>query len=264
MKIAVTGKGGVGKTTIAAALALYFSDNNYRVIVVDADPDANLAAALGIPEEDYANIKPIAEMKELVEQRTGVRQGTMGGFFNMSPDVSDIPERFSYKFENIHFLALGTIEKGGAGCICPEGALVKALIRHLVLAEKDVVIMDMEAGVEHLGRGIAQSVDAFIIVIEPGLRSIQTAEKIKRLASDIGIDNIFAVLNKASDSRQIGKIKDKLGNSMPVIEEFGEYKKVRDSDLKAVSAYRVDSEFAGKVGNLAKYLENRVRSIVKS
>ena len=194
MKLAVSGKGGVGKTTFSAILARTLSDRGKTVLAIDADPDANLAAALGIPDGDQ--VKPIAEMKELIFERTGAQPGTIGGFFKLNPKVDDIPDTLSVKLDNIKLMRLGSVKKGGSGCLCPESTLLKALVTHVVLGRNEVVIMDMEAGIEHLGRATAQAVDKLIVVVEPGRRSIDTAEHIKRLAAEIHLNNIAVVGNK--------------------------------------------------------------------
>ncbi len=194
MKLAVSGKGGVGKTTFSALLARTLSDRNKTVLAIDADPDANLAAALGIPDGDQ--VKPIAEMKELIFERTGAQPGTIGGFFKLNPKVDDIPDTLSVKLDNIKLMRLGSVKKGGSGCLCPESTLLKALVTHVVLGRDEVVIMDMEAGIEHLGRATAQAVDKLIVVVEPGRRSIDTAAHIKRLAGEIHLKNIAVVGNK--------------------------------------------------------------------
>ncbi len=201
-KIAVTGKGGVGKTTVTSLLAHNYAQQGRRVIVIDADPSPNLAWALGFPPELVAQITPIAEMDELIEERTGAKPGGVGGWFKMNPRVDDIPERFSAEHHGVKLLQLGTVKKGGGGCICPESVLVKTLVTHLLLDDSsEEVIMDMEAGVEHLGRATAQAVDAFLIVVEPGRRSLQTAELIQRLAQDIGITNLYLIGNGVRDER---------------------------------------------------------------
>ena len=180
MKIAISGKGGVGKTTFAALLARTLNEQGKSVLAIDADPDANLAAALGIEGAD--KIVPIAEMKEMIFERTEAQPGSIGGFFKLNPKVDDLPDALSARLGNIKLMRLGGVKKGGAGCICPESTLLKALVTHIVLCRDEVVIMDMEAGIEHLGRGTARAVDKLIIVVEPGRRSLDTAENIKRLA----------------------------------------------------------------------------------
>ncbi len=151
MKIAISGKGGVGKTTFAALLIKNLSEMGHKVLAIDADPDANLATALGI---DHAEkIVPISEMKDLVEERTGAKPGSIGQMFKLNPKVDDLPDALSYKLDGIKFMRLGGITKGGGGCICPESTLLKALVTHLVLLRDEDLVMDMEAGIEHLGQG---------------------------------------------------------------------------------------------------------------
>jgi len=198
LKIAITGKGGVGKTTLAGMLARVFADDGCRVLAVDADPDANLATSLGIPAELSRGLQPIARMKELAEERTGA-SGGYGSLFKLNPKVGDLPERFCLNHDGVNFLWMGTLESGGSGCACPENTLVKRLMGHLLLEHDDVVIMDMEAGIEHLGRGTSESVDALVVVVEPGQRSIQTAYQIMKLAGDVGIKEVFIVGSKVRD-----------------------------------------------------------------
>lgn len=195
-KLAITGKGGVGKTTLAALLAYTYASEGRQVLTIDADPDANLASALGIPKEVAAQITPISEMGDLIEERTGARPGQSGGMFSLNPRVDDIPDRFAATHRGIRLLVLGTVQRGGGGCICPESALLKNLVRHLFVGRTDVVILDMEAGLEHLGRGTASAVDAFIVVVEPGQRSLQTAQAVRHLAADLGIHKVYVVGNK--------------------------------------------------------------------
>ncbi len=194
MKLAISGKGGVGKTTFAALLIKTLSEEGKRVLAIDADPDANLAAALGIPNPQ--SIVPISDMKELIEERTGAKPGSVGGFFKLNPRVDDLPEKCSVEVDHIKFMRLGGVKKGGSGCICPESTLLKALVAHILLARDEVVVMDMEAGIEHLGRGTASAMDKLIVVVEPGRRSVETAQNIKRLAEEIGLSRIFLVGNK--------------------------------------------------------------------
>ena len=196
MKIAITGKGGVGKTTFSSMLSRMFAEDGYRVVAVDADPDANLALALGFPKEVYDSIVPISEMKNFVSDRTAASVGSFGKMFKLNPKVDDIPENFCKEYNGVRLLTLGTVDSGGSGCVCPEHVLLKRLCSHLILQNKDVVVMDMEAGIEHLGRGTAEGVDAFIVVVEPGERSLQTYRKVKRLGNDIGVKKVFVVGNK--------------------------------------------------------------------
>lgn len=210
MKLAVTGKGGVGKTTTASLLAWVYASQGNEVIAVDANPDANLATALGISPHEAQRVVPIAELKDLVQERTGVKAATIGAFFKVNPKVDDIPERFSIRKDGIRLLVLGTVKKGGGGCLCPEGALLRSLLSHLVLSRSEVVIMDMDAGVENLGRGTAKAVDAFIIVVEPGQRSFQTARSIRSLAKDLGIDKCYIVGSKTRDDSDRQFIIDNL------------------------------------------------------
>jgi CO dehydrogenase maturation factor len=214
MKIAVSGKGGVGKTTLALLLARYFHGRGKGVILVDADPDGNLAAGLGV---DTASVVPISDMKELIAERTGTGPGTAAGFFKLNPRVDDLPETAAVEKDGIRLMVMGTVRRGGGGCVCPESALVKALLQHLVLERDEVVIMDMEAGIEHLGRGTARSVDILIVVVEPGSRSVETANRVRKLAADIGISKIGVVGNKVRDARDEAFLR----GAMPDFEFLG-------------------------------------------
>jgi len=200
MKIAVTGKGGVGKTLLTALLSKIFSEAGYSVLAIDADPDANLAATLGFPDSD--KIIPISEMSTLIEERTGARPGQIAPFFKLNPKVDDLPEKYSLKHNGIRLMVMGRIKKGGSGCYCPENALLQALLIHLLVARNEVVILDMEAGIEHLGRATAKAVDKLIVVVEPGRRSIETAYRIDELAQDIGLPNIAIVANKVRNQSE--------------------------------------------------------------
>jgi len=194
VKIAISGKGGVGKTLLASLLAKSFAEAGYSVLTIDADPDANLAATLGFPHPE--KITPISEMAELIEERTGVRPGKTAPYFKLNPKVSDLPEKYSQKLNGIRLMVMGRAKRGGTGCYCPENALLKALVSHLLLERDEVVILDMEAGIEHLGRATAGAVDRLITVVEPSRRSVETAQTIKKLAEEIGLKNLAAVGNK--------------------------------------------------------------------
>jgi len=238
MKIAVSGKGGVGKTTFSALLIRTLNEQGKRVLAIDADPDANLAGAIGIPDAD--KIVPIAEMKDLIAERTESQPGSMGGFFKLNPKVDDLPEALSSRLENIRMMRLGGIKKGGSGCICPESVLLKALVTHIVLGRDEAAILDMEAGIEHLGRATASAVDKLIVVVEPGRRSIETAHHIRKLANEIGLKKIVMVGNKIRGKKD----EEFLLANLPDFEFLGflPYEDALiEADLNGCSPYDTDS-----------------------
>ena len=199
MKIAISGKGGVGKTTFAAFLIRSLQMKGKLVLAIDADPDANLAQALGA--KNASDITPISEMRPLIEERTETKIGTMGALFKMNPKVSDLPEKLSVDVDGVKLMVLGGVKTAEGGCICPQSVLLKVLVAHLILVRDEVVVLDMEAGLEHLGRGTARAVDKMIVVVEPGSRSIETARQIKRLSDGLGIENLVIVGNKIRSER---------------------------------------------------------------
>lgn len=188
MKIAVSGKGGVGKTTITSLLATEAAHSGHKVLAIDADPDANLASHLGF---EKGKVKPLVELKDLIEERTG-----RGGLIKLNAKVDDIPDRFSVAKDGVKLLEMGTITRGGSGCACPANSFLKSLLSHVLLERDELVLVDMEAGIEHLGRGTAQGVDALMVVINADKRSLETKDKIKHLAADIGIEKFYTVGNK--------------------------------------------------------------------
>jgi len=202
MKLAITGKGGVGKTTFTALLAQVYADQGRDVLAVDADPSPCLAGALGFPDDLREKLHPIAEMDDLIYERTGAKKGQIGGFFTINPRVDDIPERFSVVHRGVRLLESGSVELGGSGCICPEAAILKTLFTHLLFREDDVLLLDMYAGVEHLGRATVDFVDAMIVVVEPTRRSLGTASQIKKLANDIGLKRLYLVGNKVRNEEE--------------------------------------------------------------
>lgn len=207
MKIAVTGKGGVGKTTLSSTLARLYADEGKNVLAVDVDPDANLGLALGFTEEELDNITPISKMRSLVEERTGASSDGMGKFFKINPKVDDIPAKYAKECNGVKLLILGTVETANSGCVCPEHVMLKRIISHLLIQDDDVVIMDMEAGLEHLARGTTEKMDQFIVVIEPGARSVQTYKNVKRLALELGVNQVRVVANKVRNEKDEEFIK---------------------------------------------------------
>ncbi len=249
MKIAVSGKGGVGKTTFSALLIRTLSEMGKHVLAIDADPDANLAAALGIPDAD--RIVPISEMKELIYERTEAKPGSIGGFFKLNPKVDDLPDSLSIKKDNIKLMRLGGVKKGGAGCICPESTLLKVLVTHIVLARDEYVLMDMEAGIEHLGRATAKSVDNLIVVVEPGRRSIDTADHIRQLASQIGLANILVLGNKVRNDKDRDFIRQHL-QDFPILGFLPYDPAMIEADLEGLSPFDVQSQTLVSVREIAK------------
>ena len=199
MKLAITGKGGVGKTTLSSTLARLYADEGRTVLAADVDPDANLGLALGLSQEEVDAIIPISKMRDLAKERTGASDDNR--FYKLNPYVADIPEKFAKTINGVKLLVMGTVDVGGSGCVCPEHVMLKSILSSLTYRKNDVVIMDMEAGLEHLGRGTAMNMDQFVVVIEPGARSVQTYRNVKRLANDLGVKRVRVVANKIRDDR---------------------------------------------------------------
>lgn len=236
MKLAITGKGGVGKTTLTALLAQAYADAGRQVLAVDADPSPCLAGALGFPDELRAQLHPIAEMDALIEERTGAKPGTVGGFFTLNPRVDDIPERFSVTHRGVKLLEMGSVELGGSGCICPEAAMLKTLFTHLLFRKDDVLLLDMYAGVEHLGRATVDFVDAMLVVVEPTRRSLGTAAQIKKLANDIKLDRLYLVGNKVRNEDE-AKFLETETPGMPVLGFLPADLKVQEADRLGIPVY---------------------------
>jgi len=193
LKIAVAGKGGSGKTTVAVLLAKILSEDRRKVLLVDLDSDPNLAAALGIPGEDAP---PLVHRKELVAERTG-STGEPGGMFLLNPRVGDLIDAHALKFsDRVSLLPVGTIESAGEGCFCPQTAFVRALLRQLALEKDESVVLDLEAGLEAFGRAAVEGLDLLLIVVETGMRSVETAKRILGMVPELGIRNVRIVANK--------------------------------------------------------------------
>ncbi len=252
-KIAISGKGGVGKTTLAALIAHIYAGKGRDVIAVDADPAGGLAGALGFPSELLEKLMPIAEMEELIYERTGAKPGSYGGFFSLNPRVDDIPDRFSISYGGVRLLRLGTIEAGGSGCICPESALLKALVTHLLLYRNEVMIMDMEAGVEHLGRATAQAVDAMLVVVEPGQRSLQVAERIRDLAHDLGLRRLYAVGNRIRSEADRAFVAGR--SPLPVIGYLSASPQIVEADLRGIAVYEAAPQAVAEAQVVVEALE---------
>jgi len=236
MKLAISGKGGVGKTTLAALLAQVYADAGRDVLAVDADPAPCLAGALGFPPHLRDSLRPIAEMDALIEERTGAKPGTVGGFFTLNPRVDDLPERFSVTHRGVRLLEMGSVDLGGSGCICPESAMLKTLFTHLLFRQDDVLILDMYAGVEHLGRATVDFVDAMIVVVEPTRRSLGTAAQIKKLAADIGLTRLWLVGNKVRDEEEAAFLAAETPG-LPLLGTLPADLAVQEADRRGLAVY---------------------------
>jgi len=236
MKLAISGKGGVGKTTLAALLAQVYADAGRDVLAVDADPAPCLAGALGFPPHLRDSLRPIAEMDALIEERTGAKPGTVGGFFTLNPRVDDLPERFSVTHRGVRLLEMGSVDLGGSGCICPESAMLKTLFTHLLFRKDDVLILDMYAGVEHLGRATVDFVDAMIVVVEPTRRSLGTAAQIKKLAADIGLTRLWLVGNKVRDEEEAAFLAAETPG-LPLLGTLPADLAVQEADRRGLAVY---------------------------
>ena len=208
MKVAITGKGGVGKTTLSSTLARLYADEGRTVLAADVDPDANLGLALGLTQEEVDEIIPISKMRDLAKERTGASDDNR--FYKLNPYVAEIPEKYAKTVNGVKLLVMGTVDVGGTGCVCPEHVMLKSILSALTYRKNDVVVMDMEAGLEHLGRGTAANMDQFIVVIEPGSRSVQTYRNVKRLANDLGVKRVRVVANKVRDDRDEAFIRENI------------------------------------------------------
>jgi len=245
MKIAVCGKGGVGKSTIAAALALTLAKKGQRVLALDADPDANFGASLGISSN--VKITPISKEIALIEERTGAKIEQYGQVFKLNPEVGDVAEKFAFSHNGVDLIVLGAVKRGGGGCACPENIFIRALVTDLVLYKDETLIMDMEAGIEHLGRATVTGVDIMVIVVEPGMRSLDCAKTVIKMSEEIGLNKFVIAGNKITceddklfiinefsqtSNRQFGKGAEK---------EIGLFflpysEKIRNADRDGVSA----------------------------
>ena len=256
MKVAVTGKGGVGKTTLAATLARLYADEGRTVLAADVDPDANLGLALGLTEEEVNSIVPVSRMMELAMERTAANESRT--FYKMNPYVADLPDKLAKNVNGVKLLVMGTVDTGGAGCVCPEHVMLKALLSSMIFRKDDVVVMDMEAGLEHLGRGTASMVDQFIVVIEPGARSVQTYEKVKQLAADLGVTSVNVVANKIRDESDREFIRQRIPeeNLLGFISYNAE---VIDADRRGLSPYDVSPRAVEEIRLIKVKMEEKLK-----
>ena len=257
MKIAISGKGGVGKTTLAGVMARILAKRGRKVLAIDADPDSDLASAIGLPKEALAKLSPIASMTSMIEERTGAKKGTFGSVLKLNPKVDDLPDEVGVNYEGIRLLLLGCIPQGGGGCFCPENVLLKNLVRHLLVKREEALIIDMEAGLEHLGRGSTGQVDALIIVVEPGQRAMNTARQIKKLGEDLKIKNMMIVGNKVNSEEDRQLIEKDLSD-FPVLGYMSFNPKILQADKEGKSPFDMDEKIKEEVNAILTELEKRI------
>ena len=260
MKLAISGKGGVGKTTLSALLSQAYANQGREVLAVDADPSPCLAEALGFPDHLLAQLKPISEMDALIYERTGARPGSVGGFFTINPRVDDIPDEYSVLHNGVRLLELGAVDSGGSGCICPESAMLKTLFTHLLFRKDDVLILDMYAGVEHLGRATADFVDAMIIAVEPTKRSMSVAKQIRNLAIDIGLERIWIIGNKIRSKTDLEFLSHE-SPDLPVLGFLPDNHSVQEADRLGELVFAYVPELRRSAEDLAEKIENEIKNI---
>jgi CO dehydrogenase maturation factor len=228
-----------------------------KVLAIDADPDSNLASAIGLPKEVLAKLSPIASMTSMIEERTGAKKGSYGTMFKLNPKVDDLPDEMGVVYQGVKLLLLGCIPQGGGGCFCPENVLLKNLVRHLLVQREEALIIDMEAGLEHLGRGSTGHVDALVIVVEPGQRAMNTAKQIKKLGEDLKIKNMMIVGNKITSDEDRRLIEEQLSD-FPVLGHMSFNPKILQADREGRSPYDMDERIKEEVSAILKELEKRI------
>ena len=239
VKIAIGGKGGVGKTTVCAIWAQLFAESGFNVLAIDADPNTTLASAFGIAPQQCP--EPLIRMKQLIAERTGTGKEAVGAYFRLNPKVSDLPEKYWLEANGLKLLVLGAITQAGAGCACPEGAFLKALLRHTILQRQELVLVDLAAGVEFMGRASVQGIDAFVAVVEPGGRSIETANNIAKMAKELGIGCVGTIANKIAEPAQTEVIKSQLKDTV-LLGTLGYSRSLQEADLRRAPVFGADAE----------------------
>jgi len=239
VKIAIGGKGGVGKTTVCAVWAQLLAEDGFDVLAIDADSNTNLASAFGIPPTQSP--EPLIKMKQLIAERTGTGKDAVGAYFKLNPKVSDLPQKYWLEINGVKLLVLGAIQQAGAGCACPEGAFLRALLTHTILQRQEVVLVDLAAGVEFMGRASVQGIDALVVVVEPGSRSIETTKNIARMAKELGIKYVATIANKITKGSQIEAIKRELTDTA-ILANIRYNPAVQEADLKQKSVFDTCTE----------------------
>ena len=260
IKIAIGGKGGVGKTTVCAVLAQLYAESGFDVLAIDADPDTNLASALGVASEQSP--EPLINMKELIAERTGTGKDAVGAYFRLNPNVSDLPEKYWYESNGLKLLVLGAITQAGSGCACPEGAFLKALLRHTILQRQEMVLVDLAAGVEFMGRASVQGIDALVLVVEPGGRSIETANNMAKMGKELGIECVAAIANKITEISQIETITSQL-QDVNLLGNLQYSRAMQQADLGRAPVFGADTEITNELKQIKNQLTQLVSEVRK-
>ena len=244
MKIAVAGKGGVGKTLIAGTLAQFLVKKGFTVLAIDADATPNLAVTLGIPHEEARKIVPISENTQLIESKT---QTGMPGVYNLAFSVEDIIDKYSVKTPyDVNLLVMGTVTSAGTGCMCPANTVIRALLHHLIVKRQEAVITDMEAGVEHMGRGTAEHVETMLVVTDPSLKSMETAKKLHELAKQIGIKQSCMLGNKVRNQQEAQLIEQfARQNQIPLLGLIPFDEKILEADMQGETPLKHTDQSTG-------------------
>ena len=251
MKVAISGKGGAGKTTIAAGLAKVLVDEGKEVLAIDADPATNLAATLGY--DAASDILPISEMRDLIRERTETGPRGYGKLFKLNPRISDIPEKFVREANGVRFLVLGTIQQGGGGCYCPENHFLKLLLSHIMLLQSQVIIVDLEAGLEHLGRATVEATDALLVIVEPSSRSLAVGRRIAELAPEIGLKRVFFIGNKVAKDAHRRFLEKAAGKRLLGSVSYNE--RIAEADFSDRAPFVDNAEFTEEMGKISQGLE---------
>lgn len=255
LKIAIGGKGGVGKTTVCAIWARLFAQNGFNVLAIDADPNSNLASAFGLPAEQTP--EPLIEMKELIAERTGTGRDAAGSYFKLNPKVSDLPEKYWIEADKVKLLILGAITQAGSGCACPEGAFLKALLSYTILQRQEVVLIDLAAGVEFMGRASIQGIDALVLIAEPGSRSIETVNNMAKMSDQLGIKCTAAIVNKITENEQFDMIKSRLEN-ITILGNLNYSRALQQADLNRKSVFDADAKITAELEKAKIKLEQHI------
>jgi CO dehydrogenase maturation factor len=256
-KIAIGGKGGVGKTTVSAIWAQLFAQDGFDVLAIDADPDTNLCSAFGVPADQSP--EPLIRMKDLIAERTGTTKDSVGVYFTLNPKVSDLPEQYWLKTNGVKVLVLGGITRAGGGCACPEGAFLKSLLTHTILQREELVLVDLAAGVEFMGRASVQGTDALVLVVEPGARSIETAKNMANMARKLGIQHVGVIANKVTENVQMDTIKSELGD-VTILGTLKYSRSLQEADMRRAPVFGADPEITEEL----KRAKDRVTDLLET